>query len=570
MTRWMLGTVLYCLVFTSPISGFDSTPLWQKALSGKISAYPAQGLDGSIYIIADDRALYSLHPLTGDLQWIYRPGGRLLNSLLVAPDGTIYIQNDRQELIAVTPGGTGRWKLLMKSDAAALPAAAPDGRLILPLSNGRIICVSRFGVILWTIDVTVDSSAAPVVDLSGNFWLPLLDGRILGVNIWGEIFRELTDAGSVSLLALDSSGRLWAGGTSGSLIVYTADRLLQFRIPSRGERVSAIFNDTNNQGHVYYRDGILLKLDTDGTILSQKQLKVSGGAPSKSESGSFFLPSLDGSIHVLEADGGELILRGKSIFAEPLITEEGILVAGGSDWIVHAWDTDSAPGSGWSQFRGNSRRSGTFPAEPIVYDRKEARMIPGFAIRERMALSKDVTECLALLEELEAFESEYEMLRKLPWVGLLIRDLAASGTIDHVVGTESSMTSYGLVRERAYQLLGKSHDFRARFFLQQCLWQESDPHALGIGIQELGRLGTDWDGSSLRLIAEKYKSVPPGDNQLTIKTVLALVELIRYNGKIVDSAGYSLIEDLINNTENKATRNKVINIIRETTGLQKR
>ena len=91
------------LFFSSyAVSGVDNftaigiEPSWRRALGGQIDAVAAQGPGGDVYIVADDRALHSLDPLSGESNWIYRPGGRLRNLLMVAPDGTIYVQKDRQ------------------------------------------------------------------------------------------------------------------------------------------------------------------------------------------------------------------------------------------------------------------------------------------------------------------------------------------------------------------------------------------------------------------------------------------------------------------------------------------
>lgn len=565
------GALLLCFVCgIFPAAGFETIPLWRQALGGEIDTYPAQGPDGNVYVIADDRALHSIDPLTGDSQWSYRPGGRLRNLLLAAPDGTIYIQNDRQELFAVTPGGTGRWKLVMNSEAAALPAAAPDGRLLLPLTGGRIVCISRYGVILWTRDESAEASAAPVADNEGTLWLPLTDGRVIGLDTWGELIGELTGGGPASVLAMDSSGRLWVGGFSGSLMVFnlgSASRSEPIRIPSGGARIAAIFTDTDNHGHVFYQDGRMLRVAADGKVLSQERIAVSGGAPAQSENGTLFLPAIDGSIHVLEANGEKSLLRGDGVLSEPLITEEGILVAGGGDWVLYGWKAGASPGQGWKQFRGSPRRSGTFPSEPVDYDRVEARKHAGFVLRERMARSDDVSERLALLEELEEFESEKRMYRELPWVGLLLKDLAAPGTIRRSELIYPSLVSHGLVRERAYRLLGSSQDFRTKSFLQQCLRHEEDSRALAAGFRGLGELGTDWDGSSLRLIAERYRDYSPGDDQLTLAAAFALVELVRYNGGMSDRAGYSLLDNLIRNADSQGVRDKVRGIIQTMSGL---
>ncbi|RLW68542.1 MAG: hypothetical protein B6D68_03445, partial [spirochete symbiont of Stewartia floridana] len=507
ISRADMALILLLVSAGFPLAGLDVNPAWQQALGGEIDGYPAQGPNGDVYVIADDRALHSVDPLTGGSHWIYRPKGRLHDFLMVASDGTIYIQNDRQELFAVTPGGTGRWKLLMQADAAALPAAAPDGRLLIPLNGGRLLCVSRKGEILWKRDESANASAAPVAVANGTIWVPLTDGRIIGLNTPGEIIAALEGTGAASMLALDSAGRLWAGGYSGKLMVYAINESpveLVFAIPSQGARVAAIFTDMRNNGLVFYRDGTVLAVSDNGTVVSKKHRSVSGGVPSLSQDGTLFAPASDGSIHVVEPAGREIILRDESFLAEPLITGEGMLIAGGGEWILYGWQTGSRPGEGWSQFRGGPRRSGAFAAEPVIYDRGMAREHAGFVVREQMALSDEISDRLALLSEMEGFNSEYQMHQELPWATLLLQDLAASGTVKTSVSQPSAVVSYSLVRERAYRMLGNSQDHRTKYFLQDCLRNESDARALAVGFLALGNLGADWDASSLRLIAKRF------------------------------------------------------------------
>jgi len=164
---------------TEELKRFAGRPVWRRAFGGRISTFPAQEPGSDVYIVAEDRALHSLNGETGEVNWICRPGGRLLSFLMIGADGTIYIQNDKQEIFAVTPGGTGRWKLLLGAEMAVLPAGGLDGRLFLPLVRGEFLCVSRHGEILWTLDTVSEASAAPVVSTEGLVWIPLSSGRII-------------------------------------------------------------------------------------------------------------------------------------------------------------------------------------------------------------------------------------------------------------------------------------------------------------------------------------------------------------------------------------------------------
>lgn len=559
-------------------TSIDTDPLWRRALGGEINAFAAQGPGGDVYIVADDRALHSLNPLSGESNWIYRPGGRLRSMLLVAPDGTIYVQNDRQELFAVTPGGTGRWKLRMGAEAASLPAAAPDGRVVIPLVGGRIVCVSRYGVILWSIDESAEASAAPVISSHGLVWMPLTDGRIVVLDIWGKAIALSSMRAAVSVLAMDSSGRIWAGGFDGRLAVFREENLLEdpmdklislepdFEVRPASSRVSAILTDEREYARVFLANGDAVNYDNQGNELNRMRIALSGGAPSATEGGTVFVPASDGGIRIVypELPPGEL--RGKSVLAEPLLSDEGILIAGGGDWILYAWRA-TAPGAGWRQFRGSSRRSGTFSSEPVSMDRQEARRNPGFFFREKMAVSDDISLRMELIEELESYADSRSMRKELPWVDLLLEDLVSVGTIRSVSLQDESLLSHPTVRGRAYLLLAESEDFRSRNLILECLKYESDSSALASGFRALGIVGSDWDGASMRLIARRYREFAPAGEQLTLETGRALADLVRYNGDISDPAGNALIISLLSSNLSASAREELIAIIRNVAGL---
>ena len=565
------------LFFSSyPVSGVDDftvigiEPLWRRALGGQIDAYAAQGPGGDVYIVADDRALHSLNPLSGESNWIYRPGGRLRNLLMVAPDGTVYVQNDRQELFAVTPGGTGRWKLRMGAEPASLPAAAPDGRIILPLIGGRIVCVSRHGIILWNVDEVAEASAAPVVTGDGIAWIPLSDGRIIALNPWGEQIVYGSMRGAVSVIALDGIGRIWAGGFDGRVSVFgdAATGILDpdFEVRPGSSRVAAILTDPQGGGRIFLADGSSVSYDTEGAEKQREQIAVSGGAPSASTDGTMFVPASDGSIRIVYSSGESGELRGGSVLAEPLLTREGMLIAGGGDWILYAWQA-AEPGPGWRQFRGGPQRSGTFPTDPVPGNRQEARRDPGFFFRERMAVSDDLSVRMELLDELNSFPDDHAMRRELPWVDLILEDLVSVGTIRFVNQQDEPLLSQPTVRASAYIIMARGEDFRSRGLILECLRHETDPLALAAGFRALGYIGTDWDGASMRIIARQYQNHSPADAHLTLETARAMADLVRYNGDLSDPSGFALMDNLLSNQLSRSDREEVVAIIRGVAGF---
>ena len=562
-------------VSTEELKRFDSEPVWRRAFGGEIGTFPAQGPGSDVYIVAEDRALHSLNGDTGAVNWIYRPGGKLRSLLMIGADGTIYIQNDRQELFAVTPGGTGRWKLPLDAGMAALPAGGLDGRIFLPLVTGEILCISRRGKILWTMNTTSEASAAPVVNAEGLLWIPLSSGQIVCVDQWGEEIAHARLGEAVSALALDGDGRIWAGGYDGAISVFphyagrhsnTPSARLDsvFRRKTESSRVVAILTTSSKRGLVFYAAGEVVLYSEDGKRIGRFRIALSGGAPSVSADGTIFAPLSDGSIGVVHPDStnGDVNtkLQAGSALSEPLLTNQGMLIAGGGDWILYAWKA-GLPGSGWLQFRGGPLRSGVLPIPSAVVDRETARKDPRFFVREQMAISDSLEQRMKLVEEIESYADELAMRKTLPWVDLLLEDLVSIGTIRSVDRYNEGKSSHALVRAAGYRLISKGVDFRLRDLILQCLQNEQDPMALAAGFRALGRIGSDWDGASMRTIYSRYRALEPRSEEFILETARALMNLVRYNGDVSDSSGIDLLDRLLSSNISSAGKKELFFIL---------
>jgi len=552
---------------------FEKRPVWRRAFGGEINTFPAQGPGSDVYIIAEDRALHSLNGETGEVNWIYRPGGKLRSFLMIGADGTIYIQNDRQELFAVTPGGSGRWKLFLGSELAVLPAGGLDGRIFLPLIRGGVLCVSRFGEILWNIDTESEASAAPVVNAEGLVWIPLTSGQIICVDPWGEKLASADFTESVSTLALDSGGRIWAGGYDGAISVFPHcsnphldESLIQldpvFRLKTESSRVSTILTTDSREGVVFYAAGEVVSYSEDGKEIGRFRIALSGGAPSISAYGTIFAPVFDGSIRIVHPNSGNMHteLQVESVLSEPLLTNQGMLIAGSKDWLLYAWKAEPT-GSGWLQFRGGPLRSGTLSILSTLIDRKTARKDPRFFVREQMAVSDSLEQRMKLVEEIESYSSELAMRKALPWVDLLLEDLVSIGTIRSVNRYGEGVSSHPLVRAAGYRLISEGIDFRSRDLILRCLQNEEDLIALAAGFRALGYIGSDWDGKSIRTIYSRYRSLAPKSEEFVLETAQALVDLVRYNGDLSDSSGTKLLSMLLSSNISSSGKEKLFSIL---------
>ncbi len=122
---------------------------WNSALPGKLIAPPAQGLNGTIYAIADDRALHAIAPQNGRTLWRYRTKKGLEPFLMVSPDGSVLILEKQNTLLAFSPGGQKRWGYQLPNPLEGPGAIGPYGTIYLPLTEKRLISLSRWGKLLW-------------------------------------------------------------------------------------------------------------------------------------------------------------------------------------------------------------------------------------------------------------------------------------------------------------------------------------------------------------------------------------------------------------------------------------
>ena len=89
----------------------DGVEIWSYKVDSDEYAYssPAIGADGTIYIGSSDNNLYAVNP-DGTEKWKYFTDGNLWASPVIDSDGTIYIHSTESNLYAINPDGTEKWK----------------------------------------------------------------------------------------------------------------------------------------------------------------------------------------------------------------------------------------------------------------------------------------------------------------------------------------------------------------------------------------------------------------------------------------------------------------------------
>ena len=116
---------------------------WSFA-GGAISASPALGPDGAIYLGSYDRKLYALNH-DGSKRWEFVTGDLVISSAVIAGDGTIYFGSYDHKLYARDRDGHKRWEFLAGKAFIGTPALADDGTIYLGAEDGKLYALGPDG-----------------------------------------------------------------------------------------------------------------------------------------------------------------------------------------------------------------------------------------------------------------------------------------------------------------------------------------------------------------------------------------------------------------------------------------
>ncbi|MBX3219883.1 MAG: PQQ-like beta-propeller repeat protein [Labilithrix sp.] len=118
----------------------DGGPKWSVSTRGSVAwqMLPALGKDGTIYT-ATSSWLAALDPTNGSLKWEIDTGVSLRTSVVVDPDGDIYVGGDNK-MFSYAPDGAKRWE----ADIATNPfgfAIGRDGTIFIAANNNTLLAL---------------------------------------------------------------------------------------------------------------------------------------------------------------------------------------------------------------------------------------------------------------------------------------------------------------------------------------------------------------------------------------------------------------------------------------------
>lgn len=162
---------------------------------------PVFGADGTIYVVPNDNELYAINP-DGSKRWKLSTGSFTSSPPALGPDGTIYVAADWR-LLAVAPDGTKKWDL---DGIPGTPCIGSDGTLYVTGYPGdgskQLWAMSPEGTKKWAFG---DAAYVSVIGADGTLYAASEDYTLYALNPDGSEKWKLSEGGWPVAVASDGT-----------------------------------------------------------------------------------------------------------------------------------------------------------------------------------------------------------------------------------------------------------------------------------------------------------------------------------------------------------------------------
>lgn len=313
------------IVFLSILVFLALFTFWPKGAGAQLadSPWPVLGHDARHTNVSP----YKIGKGKKELLWSYKAGSSIESSPAIGADGTIYVGCHDGFFHAVSPDGSGKWKVKLTDpifDARwnvskaimASPAIASDGTVYINAASGYLHAFNPDSSEKWRFPIK----------WSNDFW----NGPNIGPD--GTIYigtaRHEGRGSDAGLVAITPDGKeKWRSPEpSGVTIVPT--------VSGDGTIISGAADSSTNKGKI-------ISLNPDGTKKWEFWLKEwLEGSASIGSDGTIFSGSKEGDFYALNPDGSEKwrFKTGGGISAMPTISNDGNVYIGSWDGNFYAFD----------------------------------------------------------------------------------------------------------------------------------------------------------------------------------------------------------------------------------------
>ncbi len=205
---------------------------FSKPVAGGLTAQPAIGSDGLIYLMTNDSTLLAVSP-EGNEQWSQDlcqvMGGGTWPGPAVGSDGTVYGVRKGEDIYALEPtSGTIAWEFHTNDRMESTPVAGDDGLVYFASNGGRVLAMRPDGIPRWQSSVAgppgyIQMIDAPVVrGPNGLIYVAPRHGVIYALDpATGEVQWSARIGGQgvgMNPVAVSGGGYVYARNLNGDLL----------------------------------------------------------------------------------------------------------------------------------------------------------------------------------------------------------------------------------------------------------------------------------------------------------------------------------------------------------------
>lgn len=352
----------------------DRTPVWQQQAGSSLALTPAVADDGNIYY----RSPTVLYAITGDgtPRW-NRSVASSTSYPAVDAAGNVYLVAGLS-LVSYDPGGGLRWSMPLSGPfvTAGSPAIAATGRIYLA-TRDTLLAFGTDGSVVWRTGMPgLGTSSSPAIASDGTVYVALGPGCLSAVRpadgsvAWSYCGGGGTASGAP---AVGGDGTVYFG-TGLDLLAVRPDGSLKWRIgvgapPTASPAIGpdgTVYVTTNGGPGL----GGVYAVEAGGSLRWYYPASYTLSPPTVGANGTVYVgrgfgnDTFGGAIFAINPDGSRQWFRGlRGTAAAPAtITDDGLLVIGSSDGLLHALRIGQGlADSPWPKFQGDRGNRGQSP-----------------------------------------------------------------------------------------------------------------------------------------------------------------------------------------------------------------
>ena len=340
---------------------------WAAVIGSPINSTPAVGLDGTVYVGANNGYIYAINPLTGAIIWQVKTSARVASSPVISSKGILYVGSSDHCLYAINISNGGIiWKYLTGGAITSTPALGADGNVYFGSYDGYVYSLNQAtGTLIWTVKTHGPIESSPTLSVDGTLFIGSDDFNIYAIDtvLVSVKWTYLTNGAVASSPAL-ANGMAYFGSDDGNVYAISSiNGSLVWSQPTNWSVSSSPCVDSNGNVYVGSFDSNLYAFNgLSGAVLwTYKTGDSIESSPAVDKSGNVYVGSDDGKIVDIATATGALVYgytEGSELRSSPIIAGTSTVLFGTSDGSLLHKNLSISNASGWSKFHGNNYNTG--------------------------------------------------------------------------------------------------------------------------------------------------------------------------------------------------------------------